>query len=171
MTNPAQKRDLLNTSMKDLIPEHLRDVSTQDLIRGAQEDAAAKPALPEDAKLAAMRQDSYTFPFRYVDGNGKKYEGVFTHTVPDQGTRSQIGIVRAKLSGGMPYASLDEATRELNMIVADLTFTLTVDGSAEWAKDLRKLKDVEVLYRLWEVAAEHEAVFCGRNPDPGAGQE
>jgi hypothetical protein len=145
---------------KSLIPSHLTDeTSAADLKAQAQEAVADAPK-PDEKR--AMRDASYTFPFEYVDGAGRRYTGTFTHVIPDLGQRQAIGVLRAKFSGGVLYEALDPFTREINMMVADMTVTLEDKDRPEWAVDLRKLKDADVVYRLWEVVAEHEATFLGQ---------
>jgi len=153
---------------KNLIPKHLTDLDeggTADL-RDEATAAVAAATAPVDDK-AGMRQESYTFPLDFTAENGKTYRGTFTHRCASMGQRLAIGALRAKLTGGMTYESLDPFTRELTMMVADLSITLEDKGRPEWAKDLRELKDADVIYRLWEVAALHEATFLGRRLTPG----
>lgn len=147
---------------KSLVPDHLRDdTSAADLKEEVKASLAEVDAPKDDAKIRAMRAESYTFAFDFVAGNGRRYSGSLAHKIPDLGQRQAIGALRGKLGGGIPYEVLDPFTRELNMIVADLTFTLDDKDRPEWAQNLRSLKDASVIYRVWEVAAEHEATFLG----------
>lgn len=152
-------------AVKDLIPKHLiDDTSTAELKEAAVAAAVDKPA---DENKQAMREESYTFPFDFTAGNGKRYTGSFTHTCASMGQRLAIGSMRARLTGGATYESLDAFTRELTLMIADLEITLDDKGRPEWAKDLRSVKDVDVIYKLWEVAALHEVTFLGRDRTPG----
>lgn len=148
---------------QSLVPSHLLQTeSSADLKSKVADQLAATEARPDSGQLAAMRERVWTFPFKFVDGNGKVYEGTFTNKVPDIRTRQAIGVLRAQMSGGLPVEGLDQFTRDVNMMIAHLTFTLTDDATRPaWSKDLRSLDNPAVLFRLWEVVAEHEATFLG----------
>ena len=114
----------------------------------------------EDERKRARQERSYTFPFRYADGNGKVWEGTFTNTVPSIRVRTSIGVYRAQLSGGMDYDSLDPLTRELCLMLAHLSFTLD-KARPEWAKDLLLVDSPALLRALYEEVTTHEATFLG----------
>lgn len=157
MTSPVP------TSIRNLVPSHLTEGSVADAKEAVQAAIAAKP--PDDKK--EMREERYTFPFDFTGGNGKRYSGKLTHVVPDMQTRMAIGSLRSKLSGGVVYETLDPYTQEVSQMVADLTMTLENKDLPEWAADLGKLRDTQVLYKLWEVTSLHEATFLGRRPPQG----
>lgn len=159
---------------QQLHPKHLEAPQPSLPEMKAQATAAQEAALEkrEDPRTAAMRQREYTFPFEYVDAQGKHYSGTFTNKVPDIRTRQQMGILRAQLAGGVPFETLDPFTRELNMVLAHLTYTLKDEGRPDWAKDFNALVDTGPLYKLWEEVALHEATFLGdRGPQASSAPE
>jgi hypothetical protein len=151
--------DLSKLTPQHLIPEGTTSADLKAKVAEAQ--ASATPASPEDDRKARMRERVYTFPFRFVDGNGKILEGTFTNTVPDMRTRTTIGVLRAQLSGGMDYDALDPSTKELTLILSHLTYSLDEKARPEWSRDLLKLHNPALLRALWEEVATHEATFLG----------
>lgn len=142
-----------------LTPQHLAEEPEPSM---ADHLAAVEKAVAPPAPTAPPKERSHTFPFRYVGGNGRVWEGTFCNRVPDMATRQKIGVLRARLNGGMSLDSLDAFTAELSMMVSHMSLTLVQEGRPEWAADLLKVEDPEVLYRLWEEVAAHEATFLGR---------
>ena len=143
-----------------LDPKHLLPAETEEELRGSVIKKMEAPPQAEDVKKSAMKERGYTFSFSFTGAGGRVYAGTFTNRVPDVRTRMQIGVLRAQLGGGMPVESLDGLTRELNQIVAHLTFSLETRPS--WANELRNLEETEVLYKLYEEVMAHEATFLGR---------
>lgn len=142
-----------------LTPQHLAEEPEPSM---ADHLAAVEKAVTPPAPATPAKGRSHTFPFRFVGGSGKVWEGTFTNRVPDMATRQKIGVLRARLNGGMSLDSLDAFTAELSMMVSHMSLTLAQEGRPEWAVDLLKVEDPEVLYRLWEEVAAHEATFLGR---------
>lgn len=147
---------------KSLVPTHLVAEGTSSADLKAQVTAQLTPETPpEDDRKTRMKERAFTFPFKFTDGNGKEYAGTFTNRVPDIRTRQAIGVLRAQLTGGVGFDSLDPFTRELTLLVATLTFSLEDKGRPEWAKDFQKVENVQVLRALYEEVAAHEATFLG----------
>ena len=151
---------------KSLVPTHLMEPTSSADLKKETEAGLAAAEKPRDEQ-SAMRRASYTFTFSFKGGNGDTFSGKFTHTVPDIGMRQRIGALRARLAGGVPYDVKDPFTRELNMIVADLTFTLDEKDRPTWANDLRTIINTDILYKLWEEVAMHEATFLGQRASEG----
>ena len=122
------------------------------------EEAVTPPAKPDiDARKCEER---YTFPFRYVGRGGKDVrEGTLTNTILSLKQRRQLAVLRAQLAGGMPVASIDAFTAELNLITAHLQLSLEAPLPA-WL-DFDNIKDVNLLYALWKEVDSHESTFFG----------
>jgi hypothetical protein len=67
--------------------------------------------------------------------------------------------MRARLAGGLPQESLDPLTREINLMVSHLAFSLV--EKPVWAEELRDLDDVRLLQAIYEEVLSHEASFHG----------
>lgn len=149
--------------LQRLTPSHLPQPATAEELQQQVAAVAEKAkATPEDEKRKKMREKRFTFAFDFTGKNGKTYDGTFTSVVPDMKTRSNIGILRAQLAGGMPFASLDPVTSERFFVLAHLTFMLDATALPDWAKSLEALEDPDVIYALWSEVQAHEATFLGR---------
>lgn len=101
----------------------------------------------------------YTFDFVWKDGRGKKWEGTFQNQILSISDRQLVGIMRARMGSNAPVEALDALTRELNLMISHMSFSLI--ERPDWAKDLRALQDVRLLQALYTEVAEHEATFFG----------
>jgi hypothetical protein len=158
MSNPIEK--LSN-------PTHLAMTDTEQLREAAEKAAIPAPAPkadPDDPKL----RDVYPFDFDWTDSRGRRWAGSFTNKILTIAQRGAAGLMRAQLAGGLPMASLDEMTREINLMIAHMEFSLGTERP-DWAKDLRSLKDTRILYRLYEEVASHEATFFGWDEPEASG--
>lgn len=146
-----------NTPMPDMAMPHLGQSTTQ--IKEEVEQAATLPekGAPnlDDPKL----KEEWTFQFKWLDPVGHVSAGTFTNKILSIAERQLSGAMRARLSGGVPFDSLDPLTDELNLILSHLAFSLTV--KPKWAEDLRTVKYPALLQALYEEVASHEAVFLG----------
>lgn len=121
---------------------------------------------PVDPREELRRKEVYTFPFDWQpklqsgepNPKSKRWKGQFTNKVLGIKERQAVGILRAKLSGGLPFDSLDPLTNEINLMVAHLTYSLT--EKPEWLK-LSDMKDYRVLQEIFGEVALHEATFLG----------
>lgn len=147
-------------TIPDLEPRHLSESMplSEEAARTSVMEATTAPV--DDRKLR-MRAKEYTFNFRHVAPNGRTYEGVFTSRVPGIRQKAAIGVMRGQLAGGIAYNVLDPASVELNLVLATLAFCLD-EKRPDWAKDLMTLEDTDVLFKLFEEVAIHEATFLGR---------
>ena len=129
-----------NEEMKERMePKHL---TTDEMKEQVEEDAQkVLPSKEEkrDIEDNPRMQREYPFDFRWEDGRGKVWKGKFTNTVPDIETRRFIGVLRAQLGNNIPFDSLDPVLREINLVIAHLTFSLT--RRPKWAEDLGTLFD------------------------------
>lgn len=149
-------------------PEHLALTDTEQLRATAEKATAPQSAEskldPDNPKL----RDAYVFNINWTDPRGRKWAGEFKNKILTVAQREAAGVMRAQLAGGLPATSLDDLTREINLMVAHMEFSLI--ERPEWAKDLRGLLDTRILYRLYEEVADHEATFFGWN-EPKDGSE
>lgn len=145
-------------------PKHITENLPVDLdetkkeIRQTMVPQEKEPVIPPEVSLKGNRE--YTFWFDWTSPSGKNYQGEFTNRVLSLGDKSAAGVLRAKLAGGMPLASLDDITVEINLIISHLTFSLV--KRPEWASgDLRELDELALLQAIYEEVVSHEATFLG----------
>jgi hypothetical protein len=142
-----------------LSARHLQEPEDTEVLKEAAE-AVLQPiekgpeekADPRDAKV-------WTFNFVWTDGRRKTHEGVFTNRILTIGQQQQVAILEAKLCGGMPFESIDQATRSINHAIAHMTYSLT--STPPWARDLRKVEDPMLVIAIYQEVASHEARFFG----------
>jgi len=142
---------------KRLTPTHLIPETEEELMEEMR-DTEKKISEPEQEDPKQNKE--YTFNFKYVDGNGKSWEGKFTNKILSYRDRQIVGVTRSRLCGGQPYDSMDPLTNELNMIIAHLTQSLIVRPA--WAKNLLSLTNYEIIQELYMEVDSHESHFHGR---------
>ena len=149
-------------------PEHISQQipkSTEDLkeeVQKAKEQVEEPEEKPEKPDEKLKMEKEYTFDFDWTNPRGKRYKGKFTNRILTIGERQDVGLARARLTGGLPIDSFDAVTREINLIIAHLTFSLV--KRPEWAQDLAQLHEVNLLQEIYMEVASHEAIFSGRKP-------
>lgn len=152
--------EMIEKIAKQAVPEHLLDLDT--LKDEVDESLGSKEKEP--VKNDPRYEEFYTFHFSYKDGRGKLWEGDFTNNILTLKQQQAIGILRAKLAGGVSFDCLDPFTSEMNLIISHLTYSLS-DRPA-WAKDLLSMTNYTVLQAIYEEVASHEAMFFGTgNPE------
>lgn len=140
------------------------------------EAAKAVDPSPEQSQLEAQEdprfKKEWEFDFDYKDTRGKLWVGKFTNKVLSLRDRAMVGVMRAKMAGGLPADSLDPVTAEINLMVSHLAASLV--KAPDWAADLLALEDQELVGQLYDRAMEHEQFFrTGRPaqaPSQGGGQ-
>ena len=171
MANPAEKKtDELPAHIRDALAEQEREDLSDIKERLEEAEKPAKDELDEVTKKRMQR--NYTFEFEWPPApkkgerpaNERVWKGVFTNTVANIRLRRQIGVTRAELAQGVEFEVMDPFTREINLILAHLTWTLDCTANAEghWSRDLQGLDDYEVLQALYQEVVAHEATFLGR---------
>lgn len=141
-----------------LTPTHL----IPDTEEGFREEVAeAQAKIDEPEKKKDPRDDvEYSFNLDFKDGRGKIWQGRFINRVLTIHDRQLVGIMRARLTGGAAFASMDPLTAEINHIVTHLTQSLK--NRPSWAKNLLSLTDYEVLQAIYMEVDSHESHFHGR---------
>lgn len=116
-------------------------------------------------------KEEWTFPFLYQDPVGRVWKGDFTNRILSIDQINQVGVIRAGLCGNVAITALDPATYDNSEMLAHLTVSLT--KRPKWAAELGKLKDPEILGRLYKEVCSHEDTFHGRteNQRTGVGVE
>lgn len=140
-------------------PDHLSTDDLKEEVKAAEDQAVPKE---DDPKL----KPEYTFDFKWTDPTGKVWAGTFTNKILTIKERQRVGIMMARMSGGMPETSMDALTSELNMITAHLAFSLEdTEEPPEWAKDLRDLRYTKLVQALFREVQSHESTFHGFGQD------
>lgn len=134
----------------------------QEPAEAEEEEAEEKPApAPVDPRQKLKEEEEYTFEFKWqASPRSKVWKGTFTNKVPDLNTQRLIGLMRARLAGGVPFDSLDPLTNELLLIYSHLAYSLT--QKPVWFAEVGKLKDIRLLQELYLEVASHEATFLGQ---------
>jgi hypothetical protein len=131
---------------------------------------------PKEAATAAQSKPGHTnddvgkdgvpaewsFDLDYTDGRGRLWQGRFRTHILTIGEKAQVGLTRARLAGGVSPAALDQATIEILEMQAHLAVCL--DEAPEWAKDLLKIRDIQVLGAIYKEVLDHEDRFWSTGP-------
>ena len=144
---------------KRLAMTHLTPADPEELKQEIQDQAAEIEKQPGDPKENARLKKEYPFSFSWTDRLGKTWTGNFVNKILSIGDRQGVGVLRAKLSGGIPADSLDPLTTEINLIIAHLTYSLI--ERPDWAKNLTELDSVPLIQAIYGEVMAHEATFQG----------
>lgn len=143
-------------------------------------DAPSVPSLAEAAKVRVDLNGPFndktgvdgigpqrSFTLRYVGYGDRVWAGDFTMKVLSVKDTIQVGLVKARLAGGIPLADLDPNTAFTLEVVAHLTVAIV--AAPPWAKDLLSIYDGNVLGAIYQEVTAHEARFRGAVL-PGSGE-
>lgn len=144
---------------KRMDPTHLTGEEMKEEVEKQAEHAKPQTDEKKDPEEDPKSQREYSFEFEWKDGNGKVWRGKFLNRVPDIRTRQLIGALRSQLGNNIPFDSLDPTTREMNMVIAHLSFSLIKRPT--WADDLSELFNFELVQMIYQEVAAHEATFLG----------
>ena len=141
-----------------LTPTHLIP-ETEEGLREEIEETAAKidETEPETDPRDAVE---YTFNLDFTDGKGKVWGGKFVNRILSIRDRQLVGIMKARLTGGLPFESADPLTAEINHMVTHLTQSLK--ERPKWAENLLALTNYEILQAIYMEVDSHESHFHGR---------
>jgi hypothetical protein len=123
---------------------------------------------PETQDLQPKEKREYTFSFEHKDDRGKIWRGPFTNQVLSQTQKLQVGVVRAAITGRVPYESLDPYSCEYSERIAYMTISLI--KRPDWAQELGDVLDSKIIDALYEEVMSHEATFHRRGPDQAKGK-
>lgn len=145
-------------SAKDIKKDLTELPHLQDL-KEAVEDSIAEKPVKKSKQADPKDQEEYTFDFEWKNGSGKAWKGQFTNKILTIRERQLVGLLRARLAGGMPIEALDETTNDINLMVSHMSYSLVT--KPDWAEDLTALTDVRLLTELYLEVLTHENHFCG----------
>ncbi len=97
------------------------------------------------------------FTLDFVDERGRRWAGDFKVKVLTIKDTIQLGLIKARLAGGVPIAHLDPDTALTLEVLAHLSVAIV--ARPPWAKDLMGLYDTGVVSALYEEVAKYEARF------------
>jgi hypothetical protein len=132
--------------------------------------AAAQNVTTNQAPTTALdpkTAEEYTFDIDIVDGAGKHLKGTFTNKILSIEERMNVGLSVARMTGGIPYISLDEESAGLIETVAQLNACLKKPWPpwfVLYGDDA--LKSTRALYAIFAEVAAHEATFRGPSKAP-----
>lgn len=134
----------------------------------AAEVANKDPTVPQTQETPIddpKDHEVYTFTVDWTDARGKRWQGSFDSTIPTIQMQRQAGILQARLNDGLPKASLDPVTDEINYILAQSAYRIT--KFPDWWKPA-ELNDVNLLYAVYQHVMEHEQFFRRSSPGEAA---
>lgn len=124
--------------------------------------AVQAPSGPEnDAKGRGVLKD-HQFDLEYVDGRGYLWTGRFKCHALTYKERIEVGLIRSRMSGGVPPHLLDATTSNLLEMLAHLA--VAMDDGPPWARDLEALHDPAVAIAIYKEVLAHEERFHGAGP-------
>lgn len=140
------------------------DVPEVPELRDAVSAARASTNGPMQDKVGADGDGpERSFTLDYLDKRGRRWVGDFTMRVLTMRDTIQLGLIKARLAGGVPLTHLDPDTALTLEVIAHLSVALT--AAPPWAKDLLALYDAGVVGAIYEEVAKYEARF--REAVPG----
>jgi len=134
----------------------MSEVKSPEEIKREIEGKGEQPTGIEDPRLL----EDFTFEIDWADPRGKVWKGKFVNRILSGQQISQVGAMKARMAGGVPWDSLDEYTSDHNEKLSHLTFSLIERPS--WAKNLGELKYKDLLDAIYQEVSLHEATFSGR---------
>lgn len=105
----------------------------------------------------------YSFTLRYEGGDGEITTGEFTNRVLKTSDHITVGVIRSKLTRGVPVESLDSFTAQLSEAIAHCSVSLIKRPA--WAKNMAALEDPQLVLAIYAEVDGHEATFRGHVPD------
>lgn len=114
-------------------------------------------------------KEEYVFTLDWTDSRGKHWGGQFTNKILDINEQGQRDVLQASIQGGLPFEAFSRFAQDRNLAVAHMTYSLI--KRPKWAKDLRKLKDPELILAIYEEVVAHEVTFWRQAKDQEEGGE
>lgn len=133
---------------------HLETEDTDDLVR-ALDSKMGQESL--DATSDPRDEEEWSFHFDWQDSRGKRWVGDFVNKILSIGDQQKVAVFKSQLCGGQPLESMDSSILLVNAAVAHMSLSLI--ERPDWAKDLRKMKDVALILELFKKVDSHEARF------------
>ena len=125
--------------------------------------ASTAPNGPElDSTGAGGVLKDHSFALDYIDTRGRAWRGEFKCHALTYREKIQVGLIRARMSGGVPPEMLDITTSNLLEALAHLS--VAVDGAPPWAKKLEDVHSVGAVLAIYREVRNHEDRFHGAGP-------
>lgn len=123
---------------------------------------------PDEASAEAGEGPDYTkeiaiVPFDEQDERGKRFTGVFQFRVPNRKMRREMGLLMARLSGGIPWESLPTGTQ--NSLEMDATFAVCIMKRPDWFTDPARLLGNQIVQGVYGHLLDHWEAFFRPGPD------
>lgn len=160
MTDLTKKLSMDHLSLDDDELRSQLEAETQ-----ADEEKKAEKEKPPEKKADPRDKETYTFNFKWTSGRGVTYSGTFTNKILAIGEKQQVSVLESNFNGGQPYDSIESMQQIINRGIAHMTFSLVSREKMvpkDWAKNLRKLHDENLVIALFGEVSAHEAIFHGR---------
>lgn len=150
-------------------PKRMPSPEAMRLIREEEKRALAEAA-EQKATAGAVKdydKDPYTFVVEFEDDFGRVERGEFTCHILTLAERSEVGLLRAQMAGGLPYESLDPETRDINRMIAHMTHCF--DSAPTWFKQgvLKNAteKNGFLLSKVWAEVEAHQIHYFRKSKD------
>lgn len=125
----------------------------------ARKAATAAPGPDSDALGASGVTAYHEFDLDYVDSRGHRWEGRFRCHVLTIDERLQVALTKARLMNGIAPFMLDPDTLMVLEMRAHLAVVL--DKAPDWAKNMGRFRDQNVIAAIYREVAQHESRFHG----------
>jgi hypothetical protein len=149
----ALRMDHLNESTEELKRQVERTVT------GVEDEAVDAPD-PRD-------EEQWTFQFEWKDGRGRAWRGQFTNKILSIAEQQAAASLKARFTGGAPWAAIDGEMQVINTAVAHMVFSLVEKPT--WAEDIRKLLDPALIMAIYDKVSSHETRFFRLGSTPASG--
>jgi hypothetical protein len=125
----------------------------------ARARATAKPGPTNDDTGADGLPAAFEFDLDYTDRRGRVWSGHFQAHVLGIQEKITVGLTRANMSGGLAPEALDIQT--FNLLEMQAHLSVALDDAPKWARNMSKIRDVNVLHAVYKEVASYEAKFHG----------
>ena len=143
-----------------------------DGLKKSVEDAARITSEKPDAESDAdpRNQEVYPFTFDFIDARKKRWTGDFVNHILTIEEEGYVAIMRSRLQGGQPIASIDDGVSAMNLAISHMTYSLDPKKRPDWAQGdgLLKMKDPSVIFDLYAHVRSHVDYFRSGGKDQDA---
>ena len=104
----------------------------------------------------------WSFDLDYTDIRGHRWRVQFTTRILSIQERVQAGLAKARMAGGVSLSVLESETSLILEMQSHLAVSLT--AWPDWAEELGKIRNVNVLGAIYQEVAAHEDRFWEAGP-------
>lgn len=122
----------------------------------SMKEAHAQVSAPKGPEAAPV-DVSHTFKLSYTDRRGHLWEGQFTTHVLAVKEHIQVGLIKARMAGGIPLDAIDPFTSNLLEMMAHLAVSL--DDAPDWYANIEDIREQGVLEAVYTEVADHARRF------------